>query len=470
MYLMPSMELHREDTIAAIATPIGEGALSVVRISGPAALQIADRIFRGVTPLSQTEGYTAHHGWICDVNGLHVDETIATVFRSPRSYTGEDSVEFSCHGGILVTHKVLEALLDSGARQAGPGEFTKRAFLNGRIDLSQAEAVADLIAAQSRRAHLSSVEQLEGRLRAHVGRMRSSLLDLSSLLEIDLDFSEEGIELISREQIRKRVSRVIRLLSDMAASFDVGRHFREGVPAAIVGRPNAGKSSLFNLLLQSDRAIVTPIPGTTRDSLEESVSLSGILFRLTDTAGLGDSEDVVEAKGIERSRAAAEKGQFLIVVADGTEGVKRDDLLAEVGMLRKSQLCLVAHNKVDLLPPEARAPRHFQIGENRAVEVWISAKTGEGVDRMKEELVALLIGSRGAGEGRFYLTNRRHKDAIERSRKSLETALSSLDGGATNEFVAFDVREAVDALSEITGEVTSEEILNSIFGRFCIGK
>jgi len=464
------MEFHCEDTIAAIATPIGEGALSVVRTSGPAAFQIADRVFTGSTPLSETEGYTAQHGWICDAGGSHVDEAVATVFRSPRSYTGENSVEFSCHGGILVTHKVLELLLQSGARQAEPGEFTKRAFLNGRIDLSQAEAVADLIGARSRRAHLSSIEQLEGRLAGHVKRMRSSLLDLCSLLEIDLDFAEEGIELISRERIKQKVAGVIRLMSQMADSFDIGRLFREGVPAAIVGKPNAGKSSLFNLLLQSDRAIVTPVPGTTRDSLEESIALSGILFRLTDTAGLSKSEDIVEVEGVERSRAVAKKGHLLIVVADATAGEKREDLLAQVGELRKGQLCLVAHNKIDLLPGETRDPRPFKIGENLGLEVWISAKTGEGVDRMKEELVLLLVGSPGGGEGRFYLTNRRHKDAMDRSRSSLETALDSMNVGATNEFVAFDVREAVEALSEITGEVTNEEILNSIFGRFCVGK
>ncbi|MGB6122601.1 MAG: tRNA uridine-5-carboxymethylaminomethyl(34) synthesis GTPase MnmE, partial [Bacteroidota bacterium] len=424
----------------------------------------------GGTPLCETEGYTAQHGWICDAGGAHMDEAVATVFRSPRSYTGEDSVEFSCHGGILVTHKVLELLLESGARQAEPGEFTKRAFLNGKIDLSQAEAVADLIAARSRRAHLSSIEQLDGRLAAHVKRMRSSLLDLCSLLEIDLDFAEEGIEVISRERIKEEVVRVIRLLSEMAGSFDVGRHFREGVPAAIVGKPNVGKSSLFNLLLKSDRAIVTPIPGTTRDSLEESITLSGILFRLTDTAGLSKSEDVVEAEGVERSRTVVKRSHLLIVVADATAGEEREDVLAQVGKLRKGQVCLVAHNKIDLLPGKARGPRQFRIGENVGLEVWISAKTGEGVERMKEALVLLLVGSPDAGEGGFYLTNRRHKDAIDRSRSSLETAMNSVNAGATNEFVAFDVREAIEVLSEITGEVTNEEILNSIFGRFCIGK
>ncbi len=467
---MSPMELHHEDTIAAIATPIGEGALSVVRLSGPTALQLADKVFIGATPLAASRGYTAQHGWICDSRGVRVDEAVATVFRSPRSYTGEDSVEFSCHGGILVTHRVLEILLESGARQAGPGEFTRRAFLNGRIDLSQAEAVADLIAARSRRAHLSSIEQLEGRLAAQIKGMRSSLLDLCSLLEIDLDFSEEGIELISRDQIRKKLVGVTQKLSEMGASFDVGRHFREGVPVAIVGKPNAGKSSLFNMLLQSDRAIVTPIPGTTRDLLEESITLSGILFRLTDTAGLGNSEDIVEAEGIERSRAAVKRGDLLILVADATVGEEREDLLAQIGQLREGQLCLVVHNKIDLLAEEARDPRHFRVGENRGVEVWISAKTGEGVERLKMELAALVIGTADAGEGRFYVTNRRHRDAIERSKGSLETAVSSLDAGTTNEFVAFDVREAVQALSEITGEVTTEEILESIFSRFCIGK
>ncbi|MCK5571131.1 MAG: 50S ribosome-binding GTPase, partial [Bacteroidetes bacterium] len=248
------MKPHREETIVAIATPIGEGALSIVRVSGPSAIDFAESAFVGEIPLRESPGFTAHHGWVRDLHGNHVDEAIATVFREPRSYTGEDSVEFSCHGGIYVTQRVLEILLQAGARQAQPGEFTKRAFLNGRIDLSQAEAVADLIAARSGRAHLSSLEQLEGKLASHVKRMRSSLVELCSLLEIDLDFSEEEIDLITGAEIRRKLKEVFDLLAEMAASFDVGRLFREGVPVGIVGKPNAGKSSLFNMLLQSDRA------------------------------------------------------------------------------------------------------------------------------------------------------------------------------------------------------------------------
>ncbi len=464
------MKPHPEETIVAIATPIGEGALSIVRVSGPSAIDFAESAFVGEIPLRESPGFTAHHGWVRDLHGNHVDEAIATVFREPRSYTGEDSVEFSCHGGIYVTQRVLEILLQAGARQAQPGEFTKRAFLNGRIDLSQAEAVADLIAARSGRAHLSSLEQLEGKLASHVKRMRSSLVELCSLLEIDLDFSEEEIDLITGAEIRRKLKEVFDLLAEMAASFDVGRLFREGVPVGIVGKPNAGKSSLFNMLLQSDRAIVTPVPGTTRDSLEESITISGVLFRLADTAGLQRSGDIVEAEGVERSKAVVRRVDLVIVVADSTKQHDRGAILADLGHLQAGQRVVVAHNKIDLLDEAAREPQSFQFEGNRGVEVWISAKTGEGIEQMKSELVNLSFGGVTAGEGGLYLTNRRHRDAIARSKASVERAIGALDSSASNEFIAFDVREGIEALSEITGEVTSEEILNSSFGRFCIGK
>jgi tRNA modification GTPase len=371
---------------------------------------------------------------------------------------------------MYVTHRVLEILLQAGARQAEPGEFTKRAFLNGKMDLSQAEAVADLIAARSRRAHLSSVEQLEGRLASHVKGIRSSLVDLCSMLEIDLDFSEEGIDLIAGTEIRGKLEEVFDFLGEMAASFDVGRFFREGVPVAIVGRPNAGKSSLFNTLLQSDRAIVTPVPGTTRDSLEESITISGVLFRLADTAGLRRSGDIVEAEGVERSKAVVRRVDLVILVADSTKQHDRRSILADLEELQAGQRVVVAHNKIDLLDEPAREPERFQTEGISGVEVWISAKTGEGIEQMKGELVNLSFGGATAGEGGLYLTNRRHRDAIARAKRGVERAISALDGGASNEFIAFDVREGIESLSEITGEVTSEEILNSIFGRFCVGK
>ncbi len=343
------MKHRADDTIAAIATPLGQGAISVVRVSGPEAVAIADRLFCGKNRLVSVPGFTVHHGFILNAGGRRVDEVLATVFRRPHSYTGEDAVEFSCHGGIYVTHCVLEAVLDRGARMADPGEFTKRAFLNGRIDLSQAEAVADLITARSSRAHRSSMEQLEGKLRAQVVELRSRLMDLCSLLEIEIDFSEEGIALISREDVATRVHRIRNLLDLMISSFESGRVYREGVCVAIVGKPNAGKSSLFNSLLQEDRAIVTPIPGTTRDSLEESLLIEGLLFRLLDTAGLRQAADIVESEGVARSRSVMKGADVVVLVVDSTESLDRTDAMGSLEGLESQQGLIIAFNKIDLL-------------------------------------------------------------------------------------------------------------------------
>lgn len=455
-----------DDTIAAIATPIGEGALSIIRVSGPKALEISDRVFRGRHLLAESSGFTVHHGRIVDAEGCTADEVLATVFRAPHSYTGETAAEFSCHGGLLVTHRVLDAVIAAGARQAAPGEFTRRAFLNGKMDLSQAEAVADLIAARSSRAHMISLEQLGGRLAGRLGEIRAGLLDLCSLLEIELDFSEEGIDIVTCEEVCSRIQKSLERLRQMSSTFEAGRVFREGVSVVLAGRPNSGKSSLFNALLSEDRAIVTHVPGTTRDALEESISLSGILFRLTDTAGIRASDDVVESAGISRSRSKIQSADIVVLLVDATQEVNPEEIFAELGPLAPNQNMLVALNKSDIL------------GQDRVPGVWpehvrpvlISAKTHAGLEELKQRLLSVIPQSQSAAEESVHIANRRHFEALGKAANSLSIALASARSGATSEFVAFDIREAMEFLAEITGEVTSEEILDSIFSRFCIGK
>ena len=459
------------DTIAAIATPIGTGAISVIRISGPEAMAIGDRVFRGSGLLSEAPGYSVRHGHIVKENGETVDEVLATVFRSPHSYTGEDAVELSCHGGLLVTHSVLEAVFAAGARQAEPGEFTRRAFLEGKIDLSQAEAVADLIAAQSRKAHQLSLEQLEGTLSGRIQGLRNDLLSLCALLEINLDFAEEGIDLIVPEEISRRIEQTCRVIGELAESFEIGKIYREGVSVVLAGRPNAGKSSLFNALLKEDRAIVTPVAGTTRDSLEESITVDGILFRLTDTAGLRASEDIVEIEGVNRSKAIVRRADIIIEVIDSSNVDERDEVLEKYVSLHPDQKAIRAFNKVDLgADTKATRGERLPLTDPHHAEIRLSAKTGEGLSELRKCLVALSSQDIERGGETLRITNRRHRDALVKAQGSLLTALESLTSGAPNEFIAFDVREATAALAEITGEVTTEEILNSVFKSFCIGK
>jgi len=462
------MEREANDTIAALATAPG-GALAVLRVSGPKALSIADRIFRGHSPLSSRGPFTVTHGWVVNPEGERLDEVLATVFRAPHSYTGEDLVEFSCHGGTLVSRRILELLLASGARGAEPGEYTRRAFLNGRIDLSQAEAVADLIRASSDRAHRASIEQLQGNLGEQVRAIRTELLECTSLLELEIDFAEEGIDLVSRGELARNLEAFRQRLEAARDSFERGRIYREGVSVAIIGRPNAGKSSIFNALLRSKRAIVTPVAGTTRDTLEEGIIIDGLLMRLTDTAGLREVGDLVESEGVERSRAAISTSDALLVVVDAAVSVERwrdaVDLIPEGYAGR----VLVLFNKCDLLGGGRPSAGELERGPAGIQAIWTCAPSGEGLPVVTRLLVEQNLGS-DQEVGGMFVTNRRHRDAFQRAASAITSAVRALEGGVSNEFVAFDVREASRALAEITGEVTSEELLNHIFGAFCIGK
>jgi tRNA modification GTPase len=457
------MTLRTEDTIAALATPAGEGALAVIRISGPDAIAVAERVFRGGAPLARAATHTVHHGSVVGAHGELIDEVLATVFRAPRSYTGEESVEISCHGGVYVSTAVLRAILDAGARQAEPGEFTRRAFTHGRMDLSRAEAVAALIAARSAGAHRASIEQLAGKLASAVGEMRDELVRLCALLELDLDFSDEGLEVVPRADIERKITQVEERLRGMAETFGSGKMYRDGVSVVIAGRPNAGKSSLFNALLKENRAIVTPIPGTTRDYLEESVTISGILFRLVDTAGLRESAESIEAEGIARSWKSIQRADVILHVVDATSGIPRDE---EASGVRPDpgQLRVFVLNKVDVAAPAAG----WEVGKD--LVALISAKTGEGMKELSDLLVHS-VGEKNIGaHENVQITSRRHHSALSGAAFSVGNALLALREGKTNEFISFEVREGIATLAEITGEVTSEEVLNAIFSSFCIGK
>ncbi len=451
-------------TIAALATPPGTAGLAVIRISGDDALRCTAAVFHG-KDLASVPTHTAHYGSVRDAAGTLIDEVIATVFRAPRSYTGEDSVEISCHGGSAVTRGVLAALLETGARHAEPGEFTRRAFLNGRMDLVQAEAVADLIHAQSRDAHRASMEQLEGALSAHVREIREKLMHAASMLELSLDFVEEDVSFLSAEELLELVREADRSIGTALDSFGTGRLVREGVRVALMGLPNVGKSSLLNALLETDRAIVTDIPGTTRDFIEEPLLLRGQLFRFIDTAGLRSTGDIVEREGIARTHAIMREADIVCMLSEATEGQRGHDALSELfPAFRPEQEVLRLYTKSDLIDAGLR---DVLPGAGIPVSVRDKVLLDQLRDRLSE------IGRdmcRPTERARILVTNARHADCLRKGRAALQRAVAALGAGRTEEFVAIDVREAIEALGEMIGEVTSDDVLNGIFSRFCIGK
>ena len=466
-------KIYFDDTIAAIATPVGEGAIAVIRVSGPDAIATLDKLFRGRTSLSDAAGFTAHYGRLVDLKGSPVDEVIVTLFREPHSYTGENVVEVSCHGGLYNTQKVLETILSSGARRAEPGEFTKRAFLNGKMDLSQAEAVADLIAARSEASHCSSLNLLQGKFSDQINSLRAKLVDLCSMLELELDFAEEGIELLSQREVLQRIQTVKAKIEEMVSTYKIGKVYREGAFVAIIGKPNAGKSSLFNALLKENRAIVTPIPGTTRDSLEESISIGGVLFRLSDTAGLRDTSDTIELEGVSRTRKLASQADVLLLVVDASAGPDRREAISFLQNLQPRTPVVVVYNKIDLcdvIDVNGATMEEYKVGDATCVEVQTSALTGLGLDEVRANILRLALGKQSDGGQGIQAINSRHQSALEAARTFLTKAEMSIENGASAEFVAFDVKSANDCLAEIVGEISTEETLNNIFSRFCIGK
>lgn len=442
------------DTIAAISTAFGEGAIAVLRLSGPCAIEIADTVFRGKTALKDSPARVAQFGSLRD--GEHkLDEVLATVFRAPASYTGEDLVEIGCHGGVLVTRRILESLLRHGARAAEPGEFTQRAFINGKMDLTQAEAVMDLISAQTDLALRAANEQLEGRLGDRIRRLREALLEMLAHVEAYIDFPDEDIDPETGDALRGRIDEARRDVQKLLDTAAQGRVLREGVRTVIYGAPNVGKSSLLNRLLGYERAIVSARPGTTRDVIEEVINLRGIPLRLMDTAGVRESSDEIEREGIERTRRALERADLVLHVADAHEPNGSLESIAN------SPRSVAVLNKIDL-------------GENeawRGVEaVRVSCETGTGFDALADAIEARILGGGAAHRDWTVAINARHQACLERASGFLQASRDAFDQNLSPEFIAEELRAALDAVGEVAGKADTEELLGVIFGRFCIGK
>jgi tRNA modification GTPase len=453
-----------DDTIAAISTPIGEGGLAVVRLSGEDALNVADRCFVPIGKMShkpsQAVSHTLHYGHIVHA-GKVVDEVMLAVLRAPRTYTREHMVEISCHGGILPAKAVLEAVLASGARLALPGEFTRRAFLNGRIDLTQAEAVVDLIHSRTELAMAAAQEQLAGRLSERINKARDDLLAGLAHIEAHIDFPDEDIAPNTREQLAGRLNAAAEFAEHLLRTFNEGQILRRGIRAAIIGRPNAGKSSLLNQLLGHDRAIVSPIPGTTRDTIEETANIRGLPVVFVDTAGLREARDEIEVEGIRRSRLTFERADLILHILDASEPLMPEDerYLAEFSGKKR----LFIANKIDL-PRKLELPRDV----SRAVEV--SCVTGDGIEQLKDAIKSAVWAGEIKAEMLQVMINARHQDALRRAAEAVRRSLDGLRACLSLELIAMDLHIAVNALGEIVGKTTTEDLLDSIFSQFCIGK
>ncbi len=455
------------DTIAAISTPVGQGGIGIVRISGPQSLEIADRIFRpkkAVTPSTARHASLLYGHIIKPADNSIMDEALLAVMRSPNSYTKEDLVEINCHGGMISVRRTLETVLAQGARLADPGEFTKRAFLNGRINLTQAEAVFDVISARTEESMRIALEQLQGGLSEKLWDIREKLINTCASAEAYIDFPEDEIETTTALQIRGRLTEIRKEIDDLSNTFQEARFFRDGLSVAIVGRPNVGKSSLLNLLLKKERAIVTDLPGTTRDLIEDYLNINGLPIRIMDTAGIRNSDELVEKEGIRRSLNAINNADFIIALMDGSEPLKEDDF--QLLELISGKKAVVVINKSDL-PAKLSLD---VIAEKGREHLCLSALSGEGIEALK----ALIFHSnlRNWNEERegVVVTNIRHKTALDKASSSLGLAIGLLSSDQPLEFFSIELRETLDSLGEITGMVTTEEILDKIFSTFCIGK
>jgi tRNA modification GTPase len=454
-----------DDTIAAIATPPGEGGLAIIRISGTQALKIADRCFapggKRSPALSQAATHTIHYGRIVR-RGNVVDEVLAAVMRAPRTFTREDTVEITCHGGILPAKTVLDAVLENGARLAEPGEFTRRAFLNGRIDLTQAEAVTDVIRSRTELALRAANEQLAGKLSQRIDRLREDLLKTLAHIEAHIDFPDEDIAPATKQELLTRLEQAVAFMEELLRTANEGQILRRGIRAAIIGRPNAGKSSLLNQLLGRDRAIVSAVPGTTRDTIEETANIRGLPIVFVDTAGLRETRDEIESEGVRRSRQMLEQAELVLHVVDASRPITAADEQYHAELKGKKQILVC--NKVDL-PVQFQPPAGLT-----EPMVEVSCLNGKGIESLKETIQQLVWSGEIKAEMLEAMINSRHQDALNRARTSTRHTLEALRAGQTLELAAMDLRIAVNAIGEIVGKTTTEDLLDMIFSQFCIGK
>lgn len=450
------------DTIVAPATAPGQAALAVLRLSGPQAIAIADTLWRGKS-LAQADSHTAHLGTVLDSRGLQLDQAVAVVYRAPRSFTGQDSVELTVHGSMYVRRELLDTLIKAGARLAEPGEFTRRAFLGGRLDLSQAEAVADIIAAESRAANDIAQSQLRGKFAGRIQQLRQQLIDIASLLELELDFAEEDLEFADRTQLTQLATQARDEIRRLLQSFRTGDAIMRGIPVAIVGAPNAGKSSLLNALLGHDRAIVSDVPGTTRDTIEETMHLGDHLFRFIDTAGLRASTDAVERIGIDRARAAIASARIILYVHDATLPL-HPDLIPRV----PDATTLLVLNKTDLIPTPTLDSQLSTL-DSQLLPTPLSTRTGEGLDQIVRHLVTIAA-DMTTTDSDVLVANARHAEALSSALTSIGRVLDGLRSTLPADLVAQSLRETISHLGAITGAIPSDLLLSTIFSRFCIGK
>ncbi len=452
------------DTIAAISTPRGEGGIGIIRISGDKSFEILEKIFNTKNPNRDLGFYKFNYGFIHD-NGKIVDEVMAVRMKAPKTYTCEDVVEINCHGGHLISEKVLELVLKNGARHAEQGEFTKRAFMNGRIDLSQAEAVMDIIHGKTEKSISLSLEQLRGDLRDKIASFKKALLDVTAHVNVVLDYPEEGIDDPLPSNLRENLENVYAEADRLISSYDKGKKIKEGIKTVIAGKPNVGKSTLLNSLLKEERAIVTHIPGTTRDVIEEIINIKGIPLVLTDTAGIRKTEDIVENIGVEKSKKFIENADLVLLVLDASRELETEDreVIEEIQNHNKKTIVLL--NKIDL-------ERKIELEEFNLENILeISAKDNIGIEDMEERIYSYIVEENVEDSSeKLIITNIRHKTALEKTKDAIRNIFETIDAGMPMDLISVDLKEALDSLSEITGEISSEDILDHVFGNFCVGK
>lgn len=449
---------QKEDTIAAIATPIGIGAINIIRVSGSGAFEAVDKIFAGKSKIANSPTHTIHYGNIVNKKGETIDDVLVSVFRNPHSYTGEDLVEISTHGNPLIGNEILELLLEDEIKLAEPGEFTKRAYLNNRIDLAQAEAVIDVISSRTEASLRGARNQLNGLLSQKVTELRESLINASSFVELELDFAEEDLEFIRKDELLRKIKSIIEEIDKLLLTHSFGKVIRDGVNVAIVGKPNVGKSSLLNYILKESRAIVSHIPGTTRDVIREDVTIDSILFRLYDTAGIRISDNEIEKEGVLRSREAVKNSDIVLFMND----VEQDyayDLEKEIRALVKEERIIKVLNKIDKNDPK-----------NGDFDVKISAKMGHGIDTLFSIMKTKAMRNTSYSEKSAIVSNLRHFQCMQKANEYLRNAIVSIYNNLSGEFISVDLRNAENSLGEIIGVVTTDDILNNIFSKFCIGK
>lgn len=452
------------DTIAAISTPRGEGGIGIVRISGDKSFEILNKIFRKKSPNSDLGFSKFNYGFIYDEEKI-IDEVMIVRLKAPKTYTCEDIVEINCHGGNLITEKVLEIVLRHGARHAEAGEFTKRAFMNGRIDLSQAEAVIDLIHGKTEKSISLSMDQLRGDLKEKIQKFKKALLDVTAHVNVVLDYPEEGIDDPLPENLRINLEKVFEEANILIESYDKGKKIKDGIKTVIVGKPNVGKSTLLNSILKEERAIVTHVAGTTRDIIEEIINIKGIPLVLVDTAGIRETEDIVENIGVEKSKEFIEKADLVLLVLDNSRELEKEDKEVIEKIKENNKKVIVLLNKIDL-------PKKLDILEyNFENIVEISAKDNIGIENMEDTIYSFIVDKNVENSGeKLIITNIRHKTALEKTKDSIKSIFETIDMGLPMDLISVDLKEALDSLSEITGEITSEDILDHVFGNFCVGK